>query len=762
MEPSHSPNSRRPTTATNKYQIGNPEFLKEFEDRFSHNNSTKVCHLVHSISKGLNNKSFNKVQSLLDQLVLEISPITEAKSLQWLLCIPVKLSGEKVGQAILERTFKQFVPRELVESLVLIGASAEFSYSVKYRTKLRDGANQEALSEGNNLLHLAAIHLNVVAVQALARIGFPSDRINNQGLTPLSAFLSILVSNKNTSFNLNPVFKALLEHSSNEQTYAHSKHPLILALLTERVAFANEIAAKGFPPPIEIASKSFSIEEGKKELQVDYNRLVKTIFFLFDKVESIRLHNKKQYSTKDIVNEGLRLFGRRQNLHHLYLYLKSYLEMTDKIKPATGRAFTRLVAAITTSYSVSDISQLLTHFDAHQDHYYYSSYKQKNAISYHRNEAELLLLLAHRDVQTNFGSVSTGKLTMAITAPYRYYDHGLAKVNMAEGGWMTIKNWQRIGQLTHSFLNWKYDTIRPKDLKSGEVLAPSLAEDFGFRVVNRSSKDLASYGNTFMIRPADLELPDILGTDQEAISQDAVFFQSQSYLLVSIPNVGTLVIRNSSLVFGRDSMRHPAYFSSFSIENGFDYNELANLNSELLHYEFEPILSIHINGLPKNEVELLPNYREEIMLLLSQITAIINKRNSWIFDTNPKTAFRKSEGISHNDILGAYNSSGFPSLVRNLSHFHASSLALKRPSLMPDLVFVHPYNPPWTYYKFDPPLIDGYQPIQANKFKIDQFSLEVLQELGEGNFNIDDFENSGLRDFFQAGMDAEANLIMVA
>lgn len=136
------------------------------------------------------------------------------------------------------------------------------------------------------------------------------------------------------------------------------------------------------------------------------------------------------------------------------------------------------------------------------------------------------------------------RASSGLTRLYRYIEGGAGnRINALEG--IALSNWARIGTLGRSFTKWQYDAMgRWKGMGPGEK-PPLLVESQLFTPIPRRESD-ATYG------------PGFLYTDPKT---GLTIELRRAYILITQPEGGTLVIRNSSPVFGRDLLAEPAYFN---------------------------------------------------------------------------------------------------------------------------------------------------------------------------------------------------------
>ncbi|MBY0404754.1 MAG: ankyrin repeat domain-containing protein, partial [Cyanobacteria bacterium] len=168
---------------------------------------------------------------------------------------------------------------------------------------------------------------------------------------------------------------------------------------------------------------------------------------------------------------------------------------------------------------------------------FFDNYPEKRG--YHPNEAELMQFLKHPDLLDR-DPEKTALISRALTSITQFIE---TETELKDS---VLKAWGDIGLLTHAHRFWRFDTVS----QIGEGRQETLFESFGFKPIENRSLDSA-LGKGYAYR------------DPES---GVLFEFRRGYLLASHPDHNTLVIRNSSTVFGRDLMKHPAYLLPIEIQ----------------------------------------------------------------------------------------------------------------------------------------------------------------------------------------------------
>lgn len=268
---------------------------------------------------------------------------------------------------------------------------------------------------------------------------------------------------------------------------------------------------------------------------------------------------------------------------------------------------------------------------------------------------------------------------------------------------------RKIGALGFSFPIWRFLAKRLQC--PGQETHPALLEQAGMVRLDRTT-------DTFCDKD---KKQDWLGTGYITSSGKAEIEYRRSYLRVSLPNEGHLLIRNSSYFWGRDRFEHPAYFSPHPLPA----ERLLGLTPSEVDWKklFLPITSWTLWG------EHADNTRRENVFKLCALTAALSG-----FEAN------LSNWLCDNRTLPT-RSPGFPLLLDYLSAWirhHREPL--------PVLGFIHPELPPWFPYA---------------ALKIDGDVLAALLRLREGCC-LNRKADSEVFRFFETGISHRAKLVLLS
>lgn len=171
---------------------------------------------------------------------------------------------------------------------------------------------------------------------------------------------------------------------------------------------------------------------------------------------------------------------------------------------------------------------------------------------------------------------------------------------------LVMDNWSRIGTLGLSYTKWQYDTMS-RWKGSGPMAKPSLFEASGmFKRTPPRDNDARYHGGFVYTDPNN-------GLTVEL---------RRAYIVLSKPDLGTLVIRNSSPVFGRDLLPEPGYYSATKVYT--PQTGVLDPDTDLQSQEFDHVLSKVLNQ-PHRQVE----EHEKIKALLDAFDQTMEPYIQW-------------------------------------------------------------------------------------------------------------------------------------
>jgi ankyrin repeat protein len=305
---------------------------------------------------------------------------------------------------------------------------------------------------------------------------------------------------------------------------------------------------------------------------------------------------------------------------------------------------------------------------------------------FHPNEAEMLLLLRHPELISR-DPKKTRYVSEGVTAITRFRNKTVSDA--------VYKAWADIGLLTHDFRLWRYDAVGGPN---------SLLAQYGFRVI--ADPEPHPFGSGFY-----RNMPD--GTH--------VVFR-RGFLLASHPERGTVLIRNSSTVFGRDLLERPAYYSptAFTQSGAERFNPENNdvLNAQGFHHIIEPALydnmrvDQQLSGLVTSLMNLKENYAQ------------------WKFN---------ADGFAGEPDQPTFSLMFSPGLYQILEKL---VLWQKQGKPLPDLAFCHPDYPP-------------YQPF--SRLPVNAQTTQELSRILEDNWDV----SPQMINFIQTGVSEHAELVLL-
>lgn len=328
---------------------------------------------------------------------------------------------------------------------------------------------------------------------------------------------------------------------------------------------------------------------------------------------------------------------------------------------------------------------------------------------------------------------------------------------------LAIYNWGRIGQISREFARYKF-------LTRANIEGETLLEHMGYeRIRNRSSDYFPSEENSLR-REHDLgpgfELTDpifstrfIDGDRFKDLDTSQYIEMRRAYIIISSEEHGTLIVRNSSHEFGRDTLPFVAGYSPKGINNGFTREDLKGLDRKTIQMEFTSALSPDLN-IPifhRQGERWIPEFPEQnrIDKLLTQLGGLRSCMSDWLFDTNRETAWSSMpdpEGNTLHRLTGLFRSAGFESLVDGLNDYLASVKSISAP---PSLRLIPKDLPPLTAIPFENQL--GFL---QEALPVDHKVLSTLNHLVEHGWDQERVTESGLDGLFRQALETQSDLIV--
>ncbi|MBY0403507.1 MAG: ankyrin repeat domain-containing protein [Cyanobacteria bacterium] len=411
---------------------------------------------------------------------------------------------------------------------------------------------------------------------------------------------------------------------------------------------------------------------------------------LLDQVVQLK---KKNFPYPLLLEHGAQ--GTPASLAQIFVWKKQH----DSSKLPTTTESMNFVAGLSQfllNHPLSDLTRFLDATESFYDHHPV----QRN---YHPNEAELMLLIRHPDIWGGKDHSISQPLSTCLTSISHFIDIGARLSDK------TFTTWGNLGFLTHGFRFWRYDAIGGSS---------SLLSDFGFKPAPESRPFNEIFGHGFLY--------------QDPESSALIEFR-RGYLLVSQPNMGTLIVRNSSPAFGRDLLRHPAYF----MKQALTASEILTFNPQTLSDE-QSVLSRDHYPHQTNESTDSENAITDLTNILLNIK---NKYRMFKLDTE---AFQQQEFIGH-------LSPGLPKLVKHLNRLQSTGKPL------PDLAFTHPEYPiyqPYSYFDADMKKTD--------RFELSPAHLTEINDFISGSWRPEKYPHSDwIRFLSQAGVENRGELVMI-
>jgi hypothetical protein len=443
-------------------------------------------------------------------------------------------------------------------------------------------------------------------------------------------------------------------------------------------------------------------------------------------------------------NELFSVIRQNQSLSHG----KLYQGMRSGIKNVEETSFLSLLPHLLFSYPPDGLNALWRELETQFEH-------NKRLNGHYTNEAEMLLLLRHPQ---NPNREKLSPITQALTSVFGFLNtHKISTVNDS-----LVKAWGDIGFLTHSFQFWKYDS------QGGEE---SLFAKFGFKAISAMGpQKLDPPGSQKINAPEkNLQNPDPVSMKygkgfwyQKDANSPLILFR-RGFLMVSHPEQGTLVIRNSSPEFGRNLLPHPAYWMKESVDieqiKAFDpYQEkrLSHIMTPSLYQKgpLDKSKSSFWQWTGKEEKLQQEKFKTALPQLSQALLQLKDNYRRWKFDTE---AF-DSDGFK------GHLSPGFAKLlnhVRYLGFLDSLNSSTPHNTQLPDLAFVHPHYPPWESYAYSP-VNETDQGAVTKRFKLTPQHLKEMADYMEHAQPISVLMKTEWAQFLKAGIDHQAELVLLS
>lgn len=471
----------------------------------------------------------------------------------------------------------------------------------------------------------------------------------------------------------------------------------------------------------------------------------------------------------EVSHEMSELLRYRGNLHHAWLYLRSWEEATlvspeMRARNLQSTRFIELTRAALFEYPPGMLDKLLLGIEHLMDHH--------SAVrGWHPNEAELAVLLnhPHLDYKKREHRKSVNSICKAITSPYRLIEEGVETLSGHQ-----LDTIRQLGVATYSFRYLRFEAEAQIDIDSSgrlhRILRSSLLEQFGFERVHRPSDtphEIAGrmhpgYGAGFIIRPHAREWHE--GPLASLQVDPETYFEFRRTYTAIFDRAGGLMVRNSSPDGGRSVLTHFAYWRREGFGGDITEDDVLTLSPRLFSSaNMSPVL--HLESVQHGLLESDAIHRK-----VGTILKIKDAIRRWEFDTDEKTAWERDPetGRLVPNGIGLHLSEGFPAVVDFLSQrFHVVSRLRQMGAaapLMPTLAFHNPDFQPWAPEPFPiPEPVNGRSSLQT-RLTVTGEVLALLQKLAAAELRSSDLEameRSGLESFLKMGARTQSQLILL-
>jgi hypothetical protein len=442
-------------------------------------------------------------------------------------------------------------------------------------------------------------------------------------------------------------------------------------------------------------------------------------------------------------------FAQIPSPYQLYLFLRSGDEITSDYPNERGLSVFQVASNL---LYVNQENRPISYFLEHLP--------KGPALAGHRNQSDFLLLLNQNPEAADSSSAGLQMLeSLGISrTPRSGMTRGEAPANQIH--WAL----SRIGSLNYSFARLRFDamsTILKESDGSEQKLQPSLLSLFGATCISSSEAQQRSvvqrfgsqsYGSQFFFEPGTIEgryscfSIDSKSSQEVTRTVDSRTTVSlrQGYYLVSNPNYGTLIIRNSSPEFGRTLMTDSAIYLTATVTR--------QLSAEDLKFPSQQVLNSGTNPI---EIKDLDRIRG-INFLIDELQGTLQLYRNWKFDTTSTGAWQDLFEAGEKQLVGAHLSPGFGEFVAHLKaiyEYHRES-----PDLALALAFVHPDFPSWRQFPFT-----SADESVRRFLPVDDELIRCLEHLANGDGDERELQATGFRNFVQqAGLDKQGELMIMS
>jgi hypothetical protein len=224
-----------------------------------------------------------------------------------------------------------------------------------------------------------------------------------------------------------------------------------------------------------------------------------------------------------------------------------------------------------------------------------------------------------------------------------------------------------------------------------------------------------------------------------SIDEKTTVYFTRGYLMVTHPEMGTLLIRNSSLLFGRDLLKQPAYYS----ERPLSLEQVSQLASEkdLEQQAFKRIMDPALYSKER--------FSKGFAKLLGALEDVKKQYGDWKlnpeqFDPEDETRFIGDTGP------------GMQALYQKLSDMAADNLMGLSEKPLPRLALMARNLPPNKGYEWH-----DAGGLMQDSLEVTETVLNEIRDRLNGSWSQEKYPQSQWHPFIQAAVDHQAELVLV-
>lgn len=542
----------------------------------------------------------------------------------------------------------------------------------------------------------------------------------------------------------------------------HSEEsPFQVALQHLGISTALSILDMGGVIPPDLANRLFPISENGKVVTANFSELARTIRNKLSYLTDAPIPQGRIHEPYEILLEANALARATKDPYTVYLYLNTYFQLArgSSKHDFNQHSLLGFLPVVMGRLEPEQVTSLVRAIDLN----IWAS-TDKNGQGYHPHEPEIFALMSHPKLDLTRKNPVTDAFSELVTVIGKFSNHHVSSVSG-----QFLQTIGRIGVMSYWFKALRFDSHRIPLLSAATPLSgpfTSILEEFGFnraapRPNDRSPSGKDRYGSGYILSPDTLNFSYRSHHTEppRTFDQSLVVELRRAYILISHPEHGTLVIRNSSPEFGREQLPYTALWCKAPYNHLFGY---FIKKSAWLH-DLDPRLIK--NGILTSIIDQKA-YRagfedgQHIPFLVDSLWALRSYLRAWKYDTgassyeviHPRQNSEPAQPLER-------ASPGFGKVLNNLwlRLKWGSQAGANRPAAA--LAFFPTHTPQLVPYEF---LGKDNRPQRC--LEVSQEVLNLLYGHLRGQLTRSEVARAaklGLLSFLQTGLDSRGELVIV-